>query len=66
MPKNACFCVYDCAGKDIAKTDSKHTKSIKNEHETEKVNQGQARDSKVKVLLKKVKIGPYTFMEYQL
>ena len=53
MPKNVCFCVYDCAGKDIANTDSKYTKSIKNEHETGKVKQGQARDSKVKVLLRK-------------
>ena len=42
MPKNTCFCVYDCAGKDVTQTDSNYTKMIKNEHETGKVKQGQS------------------------
>ena len=69
MPKNACFCVYDCARKDIAKTDSKHTKSIKTSTRRKKSNKVRLgiQKSKLKfrkstealLLFKKVKISPW-------
>ena len=60
MSKIVCFCVYECAGMDISKTDSKHTKSIKNEHEMGKESKGHAwirevkwSKSKAHIILKK-------------
>ena len=44
--------------------DSKHTKSIKNEHESEKVNQGQSSGFLKSKIAQKVNIGPPTLQKY--
>ena len=42
MPKISCFCVYECAGTNIKKTDEKQRKTDKIEHENGKVSKAKA------------------------